>query len=287
MKGQVYQAGPIKRLRATRAEMEARKAALYEIVAEQQPMAVRQVFYQVVVRDLMSNSQSTYDKVQQTLVDMRRSGELPYGWLTDHSRSVYRVPSYATVAEAMQATAHSYRKALWVDVPVRLEIWVEKKALIGVLWPIVLEHDVALYPAGGFTSLSFANDAAEEIASYEKPTVIYHLGDYDPSGVLIGEKIEEELRDRAPEAEIHFIRLAVTPDQIVDWNLPGQPTKQSSHNRGWTGDSIELDAIAPDDLRTLVRETIEQLLPREQLEVLRVAEESERLLLEQWAECAP
>ena len=46
MSGQVYQAGPIKRLRATRAEMEARKAALYEIVAEQQPMAVRQVFYQ-------------------------------------------------------------------------------------------------------------------------------------------------------------------------------------------------------------------------------------------------
>ncbi len=231
----------------------------------------------------MPNSQSTYDKVQQTLVDMRRAGELPYGWLTDHSRSVYHVRSYATVTEAMQATANSYRKALWVDVPVRIEIWVEKKALIGVLWPIVREYDVALYPAGGFTSLSFANDAAEEIASYEKPTVIYYLGDYDPSGVLIGEKIEEALRDRAPEAEIHFIRLAVTPEQIVEWNLPGQPTKQSSHNRGWTGDSVELDAIAPDDLRSLVREAIEQWLPREQLEILKLAEESERELLRRWA----
>jgi hypothetical protein len=286
MNGQVYQAGLIKRLRATRAEMEVRKAALYEIVAEQQPMAVRQVFYQVVVRDLMPNSQSTYDKVQQTLVDMRKAGDLPYGWLTDHSRSVYHVRSYATIAEAMQAAADSYRKALWVDVPVRLELWVEKKALIGVLWPIVREYDIALYPAGGFTSLSFANDAAEEIASYEKPTVIYHLGDYDPSGMLIGEKIEETLRELAPEAEIHFHRLAVTPEQIVDLNLPGQPTKQSSHNRGWTGDSVELDAIAPDDLRTLVRETIEQWLPREQLEILKVAEASERDFLRQWAEGA-
>ena len=231
MSAEIYQAGPTKRLRATKAEMEARKAALYEIVAEQQPMVVRQVFYQVVVRDLMSNSQSTYDKVQQTLVDMRRAGDLPYGWLTDHSRSVYRVPSYATVADAMQATANSYRKALWVDVPVRLEIWVEKKALIGVLWPIVLEHDGALYPAGGFTSLSFANDAAEEIASYEKPTLIYHLGDYDPSGVLIGEKMKRncEIGHRRPR----FI-------------LFGWPSRRSRLSTGTCPDS------RPSKVRTIV-----------------------------------
>src|SRR5262249_7061408 len=40
--------------------------------------------------------------------------------------------------------------------------------------------------------------------------------------------------------------------------------------------SVELDAIDPNNLRTLVTETIEQYLPQHQLEVLKAAEESER-----------
>jgi hypothetical protein len=41
-----YEASPLKRERATRAEMIERQNALYDIVLEMQPMTVRQVFYQ-------------------------------------------------------------------------------------------------------------------------------------------------------------------------------------------------------------------------------------------------
>lgn len=40
----IYQTSPIKRRRATRLELEARRDALLAIVAEQRPMTVRQVF---------------------------------------------------------------------------------------------------------------------------------------------------------------------------------------------------------------------------------------------------
>ena len=46
------------------------------------------------------------------------------------------------------------------------------------------------------------------------------IGDYDPSGVNAAEKIEETLRQYAPDAEIHFTRLAVLPHQIAAWDLP-------------------------------------------------------------------
>jgi hypothetical protein len=82
----VYQTRPIRRVRATKAEVEIRREALYEIVAAQQPMTVRQVFYQATVHGVVEKTEAGYSKVQTDLVLMRRSGELPYGWLADATR---------------------------------------------------------------------------------------------------------------------------------------------------------------------------------------------------------
>ncbi len=57
------------------------------------------------------------------------------------------------------------------------------------------------------------------------PAYIYHLGDFDPSGVNAGEKIEETLRELAPDAEIYFERIAVTEEQVADCELPTRPTQ--------------------------------------------------------------
>src|SRR5215472_3362406 len=115
--------------------------------------------------------------------------------------------------------------------------------------------------ARGYASLSFLFEAAAYIKSLEVPAYIYHLGDFDPSGVNAGEKIEETLRELAPDAEIYFERIAVSEGQIDDWSLPTRPTKKSDTRSRTFGDiSVELDAIEPNRLRSLVRETIEQHL---------------------------
>ena len=54
----VYQASRIKRVRATKAEMAERREALFDIVAEQQPMTVRQVFYQATVRGVIEKTEA-------------------------------------------------------------------------------------------------------------------------------------------------------------------------------------------------------------------------------------
>ena len=141
--------------------------------------------------------------------------------------------------------------------------------------------------ARGFSSLSFLHNAASDIADLDKPAFIYHLGDHDPSGICAAEKIEQTLREFAPDAEIHFERLAVLPKQIRDWNLPTRPTKKSdSRAKLFKGDSVELDAIHPDMLRQIVQEAIEQHLPEHQLETLEVAEESEREILQMFTQNA-
>jgi hypothetical protein len=276
----------IKRRRSTKGEIHARRRALCRIVAAMRPMTVRQVFYQASVVGIVEKTEAGYRQVQNDLVVMRREGfegedgvayALPYDWITDSTRWQRKPRSFNSPEDALAETAKFYRRALWSKIDAYVEIWLEKDALAGVVFPITAQFDVPLMVARGYASLSFLHSAAEAIAQRHCPAFIYHLGDFDPSGVNAGEKIEETLRDLAPTADIYFERIAVTPDQIRIWSLPTRPTKASdSRAKGFDALSVELDAIEPGRLRDLVREAIEQHLPGDQFEVLKAAEESER-----------
>jgi hypothetical protein len=275
-----YQASPIKRVRSTKAEVEHRRAALYDIIAAMKPMTVRQVFYQATVENLVDKTEAGYTKVQTDLVQMRKSGDMPYGWLADSTRWQRKPKTFGSINQALEDTARLYRKSLWAEADCYVEVWLEKDALSGVVFPITKMYDVPLMVARGYASLSFLHSAAEAISDLDVPTYIYHLGDYDPSGVNAGDKIEQTLKELAPAAEIHFERIAVTPVQITRWNLPTRPTKPTDTRSKNFGDiSVELDAIEPDKLRDLVRHHIERHLPRREFEILKAAEESEREIL--------
>jgi hypothetical protein len=276
----VYPVRHIKRYRAPKAEVEQRRQSFFEIVLEMRPMTVRQVFYQASVRGIVDKSDAGYNEVQTDLVEMRRAGVLPYDWLADTTRWQRKPHTFHSVEQALNDTASFYRKALWANADAYVEVWLEKDALSGVVTPITFLYDVPLMVARGYASLSFLHSAADLIKRLDVPIWIYHFGDFDPSGVNAGEKIEEGLIAMAPDAEIHFERVAVTTEQIADWNLQTRPTKTSDSRSKNFGDiSVELDAIEPSRLRSLVTEVIERHLPPEQFAVLKAAEDSERTLI--------
>jgi hypothetical protein len=266
-----YPASRIRRKRSTKGETRTRRTAICEIVAEQKPMTVRQVFYQASVCGIVEKDESGYAKVQTDLVDLRRSGVLPYVWLADSTRWQRKPTTFGSVQEALEDTARLYRKALWATADSYAEIWIEKDALAGVVYPVTSRYDVPLMVARGYASLSFLHEAAEYMSTLARSVFVYHLGDFDPSGVNAANAIEQTLREMAPDAEIHFERLAVSPAQIRDWTLPTRPTKKTdSRAKKFKSDiSVELDAIPPGRLRRIVQEAIERHLPPEQYEVLR------------------
>jgi hypothetical protein len=282
----VYGASPIKSGRATKAEMEARAEALIDIVEDVAPASVRGIFYQATVRGVIEKTENGYKKVGRLLVQLRRAGLINYSDIADNTRWMRKPKSHSSLEAALDHTARTYRKALWDDTDEYIEIWLEKDALSGVILPITTQFDVPLMVSRGYASLTFLSNAAEIMKEEGRPCYIYHLGDWDPSGQDAARHIEETLHDLAPYAEIHFERIAVTQEQIEEWNLPSRPTKSSdSRSKKWRGgDSVELDAIHPDQLRELVQAAIEQHLPPEKFDHLKVAEESERELLEAWIE---
>ena len=155
----------------------------------------------------------------------RRAAKLPYDWLADNTRWQRKPRTFNSVEQALRDTAAFYRKSLWTDASSYVEIWLEKDALAGVVLPVTSMYDVPLMVVRGYASLSFLYSAAEAINGLNVPAYIYHLGDFDPSGVNAGEKIEETLHELAPDADITFERIAVTPEQITAWALPtGRPS---------------------------------------------------------------
>ena len=174
-----------------------------------------------------------------------------------------------------------YRRALWHEQAHYVEVWTEKDAIAGILTRATERWDVPLMVVRGFSSLSFLYDMAEQIRMIGKPTYIYYFGDHDPSGLSISTCIERELRQFAPDVDLHFHRAAVTIDQIVELNLPTRPTKQSdSRARNFEGESVEVDAIDPRILVELASDLIERHVDHEAMARMQAVEDAERNTLQ-------
>jgi hypothetical protein len=262
------------------------RAAIFALLADDNPQTVRQVFYALVVRALIAKTEGEYNSTVVSLMSqMRRSGALPYDWLADNTRWMRKPQSYRGLADFLDRNARFYRRSMWAELDVYVEIWCEKDALAGVLLAETAAYDVPLMVSRGFSSDTFLHSAGEAIATQGKPAFVYQFGDHDTSGVLIGHQIEAGLRRHAGGAEIHFERIAVTPQQIRDMSLPSRPTKRAgnTHAYWFVGDSVELDAIPAAQLRAVGRDCIARHLDPDVLDRLRNAEDSERMMLRRWA----
>ena len=273
-----YRPSPTKTGRRTKADMQAIRDVIYRVVRQYEPMTVRQVFYQLVTRGVIDKSEAEYKgTVCRLLVEMRREGIIPYGWIADNTRWMRKPDTHSSLASMLNSCQRSYRRALWHDQDTYVEVWLEKEALAGVLVDVTAEWDVPLMVTRGYPSVSFLHSAGEQIANIDCPSYIYYFGDRDPSGVDIDRFVEREIRRHAPDCDLTFERIAVLPDQIDEYGLQTRPTKKTdSRAKAFEGESVEVDAIDPDTLRELCRNCITQHIDSGRLQRTRDVEEAER-----------
>jgi hypothetical protein len=282
---EVYEPSRIKRRRATNAEMERRAEFLIDYAAEHGPVTVRGLYYQAEVAGLpgIDKTDSSYQKVQRQVLSLRREGRLDYSDIADATRWMRKPRSHDSVEDAIADTARTYRRSLWTDAEDYVEIWCEKDALAGVIYPITSKFDVPLMVARGFASETFCYEAIAAREGNYRPYYVYYLGDFDRAGHDAARSLEEKLTRFAEEdgIEVIFEQIAVAPSQVERWKLPTrEPKRVSAADRNWPHFfACELDAIPPDIMRTLVADAIDNHVDYAALKVLKVAEESERELL--------
>jgi hypothetical protein len=278
--------------RRTKAKIASIKDGIKDILRNDHPQTVRQVYYQLVVRDLIEKTEADYQgTVIRLLTSMRLDGAIPFAWIIDESRRRRITQTFNNIADAALDTAEFYRRSALRECSDYIEIWSEKEALAGVIWEAASEYDVPVIVSKGMPSLTQLHGTTLEIKRAMlagKESFIYQFGDHDPSGVLIPKVIKGRLKELcgrldcpAPEVE----RIALTEEQIAEFRLPTRPTKRKGnrHAQGFEGRSTELDALPANELRDLVRECIERHISKDELATLREAEASERDLIRAWA----
>ena len=239
--------------------------------------SIRQVFYRVVDTpgSDVPKTEAGYRRVQRLLKRLRENGDIPYDQIVDQSRlilldghtqtSLYTLPGYYA-SEAVKQLGYAYQEDFWQEKDMYLQVWCESRGAAATIQQTCRDYGVGLIPAGGQTSLTLIHEAAKIISARSKVNVhILYIGDYDEAGVSIGESVYECLYGILPgrwAGTIHFDRIAITDNQIVDWNLPTKPAKSTGRRR--IIDTVEVETIPVPILRNLVGETIESFLPTEE-----------------------
>jgi hypothetical protein len=251
-------------------------------------MSTRQVFYQCVSRGAIDNNDTEYDRVQRLLVDMRRSGEIPYRRIIDRTRAKHQRAGWDSAAEIITATGNQFRRDLWATQDTIVMIGLEKEALEGVFAEVVDEFGASLWTLHGYGSLAFLFDWAEEIKEYVeidgKNVVIYYFGDHDPRGLDIERAVTESLRDEHG-AEFVIQRIGLLPDDFDRFNLINVPVKSKDRISGpfverYGARAAELDALPPDELQTRIRRCFDNHVDHDELRRIRRAEALERETLQ-------
>jgi hypothetical protein len=169
---------------------------------------------------------------------------------------------------------------------VHIEVWCEAAGMLSQLDRVAEPFSIKVYSSGGFDSLTAKKQMAERICGIEKRAIILHLGDLDPSGVSIFDSVAEDvgafvMADRPHGlVSVEFERVALTTSQVRQFDLPTAPVKVSdSRAKNWAGGTCQLEALAPDQIATILKEAIERRIDWNQFTDDQMAEESDRLMI--------
>jgi hypothetical protein len=248
------------------------------VLKEHNPMTVRQVYYQLVSRQVIENSRTQYQAVSNLLVAARKDGTIPWNWIEDRLRRPRTVSMWDGLADFADTAQAAYRRNVWPTQPGYLEVWLEKDALSGIFEDVLEEYGVTLNVGRGYDGWDSIHNAAQRYTDREDVTVLY-FGDFDPSGEDMVRSLGERLSffDCKPD----IIKCALTADDVHRYQLPPDVTKATDTRRaGFVakhGDiSVELDALPVDVLRTRLVEEVEARMDLTALDAVQAVEQTER-----------
>lgn len=244
-------------------------------------MTLRQLYYQLVARDLIPNNQKEYDRLGRIVSDARRAGLLDWDSIVDRTRNLKSLSHWSNPGEIVDAVAEQYLTDKWASQSFRPEVWIEKDALVGVFEQVCQSFDVPFFSCRGYSSDSEMWSAAQRLIAWKgkgQTPVILHFGDHDPSGIDMSRDISDRLA-LFSGFRIEVKRLALNMPQIEKHKPPPNPAKltdsrANEYIKKFGGNSWELDALNPEILSNLIATNIKSLIDRN---AWREAEEIERM----------
>lgn len=243
--------------------IEKANSIIEEYSAQGLDLTLRQLYYQFVTKNWISNTERSYKQLGDIISNGRLAGLIDWEAITDRGRIIRRQTHWESPAEIVAACIRSFSLDKWEGQETRCEVWIEKDALSGVLDACCPALDVPYFACKGYVSQSAMYEAAQRIQNRLgscRRYIIFHLGDHDPSGIDMSRDIRDRLNEFSSKAiEVH--RIALNMDQINRYKPPPNPAKMtdaraSDYVEKFGKSSWELDALEPGVLVDLIRKSV-------------------------------
>ncbi len=255
-------------------------------------LTLRQLYYQMIAKDLFpsswidevynaknklpkntKNTVKSYNKFGNLIGDARLGGLIDWKSIEDRTRNLKSLSHWNSPSDIINDSIGQYKIDKW-DVrfqKYRIEVWIEKDALAGVISKVCKENDISYFACRGYNSITEMWVASKRFRKYVEKgqtPVILHLGDHDPSGIDMTRDIKDRLK-MFLGAKIPIARLALNMNQIEELKPPPNPAKVNDPRaKGYIerfgNESWELDALEPEVLNQLVQHSINRLIDGEQ-----------------------
>lgn len=229
-------------------------------------LTLRQLYYQFVSRDFIKNNQREYKNLGDIINDARLAGLVDWEAIVDRTRNLQTLPNWNDPSDIIKACADQYRIDKWARQQYRVECWIEKDALVGVIEGVCNDLDIDFFSCRGYTSQSEMWVAAMRLEQYRRKAqvpLILHLGDHDPSGKDMTRDITDRLSEFSGD-EVEVKRLALNMTQVEQYSPPPNPAKitdsrAEKYIEEFGDESWELDALEPAVIAQLIRDAVEEV----------------------------
>ena len=247
------------------------------------PLAARQIFYRLVGAHGFPKSESDYARMLDVLSRARRAGHIEFDAIRDDG-VVENLPrgfdGPSEFWEAVRNEAGLYRRQYRDGQSCDVEVWAEAAGMVPQLARVAHPFGAAVYSSGGFDSLTVKHNAAQRCVGRDRPTVILHVGDFDASGCSIVDSAAEDViafvHDLGGAFEPTFERVAVTPEQIEEFELPSAPPKTTDRRGDWHFQTVQAEALTPVQLANIVEASLRRWTDIDTLDAVLEEERSER-----------
>ena len=229
-------------------------------------LSLRQLYYQLVARDIIANSTRSYKNLGTLVSNARQAGEVDWAMIEDRGRDTFALAHWSSPTEIIQSAVSSFRVDRWKSQPWYIECMVEKDALSGVLVPVCNRLDIPITANKGYSSSSTMYEIGKRLLKKSeagKRICVIYLGDHDPSGIDMTRDIGDRLSmySSLPKSEIDVQRVALNYDQVLTWRPPVNPAKETdaryeAYKMAYGKHCWELDAVEPAILSKLVEDTV-------------------------------
>lgn len=181
-------------------------------------LTLRQLYYQLVSRDIIPNQPSEYTKLSGLLKEGRMSGMVDWDAIEDRLRKPSKPSSWDSPRSILSSCVYSFALPRMRNQPTYIETWVEKDALSGVLSRVTEPFHVPIMVNRGYSSVSAMHDAylrfKNAIGGSQKVVILY-LGDFDPSGM----DMIRDIRDRILEFLLNCEDLISIAEERIGFGL--------------------------------------------------------------------